>query len=60
MWRNGSRARLRIWCLTTWGFESPHAHEEEVVNAASIFIHANVLHNKPTGCALIAELEKAR
>ena len=25
-WRNGSRARLRIWCLTTWGFESLRAH----------------------------------
>ena len=22
----GSRARLRIWCLTTWGFESLRAH----------------------------------
>ena len=26
MWRNGSRVRLRIWCLRTWGFESLHAH----------------------------------
>ena len=22
----GSRARLRIWCRETWGFESLHAH----------------------------------
>ena len=22
----GSRVRLRIWCLRTWGFESLHAH----------------------------------
>ena len=27
----GSRARLRIWCLTTWGFESLRAHEENML-----------------------------
>ncbi len=26
MWRNGSRARLRIWWRKPWGFESPHPH----------------------------------
>ncbi len=25
----GSRARLRIWCLTTWGFESLRAHNNQ-------------------------------
>ena len=27
MWRNGSRARLRIWWRKPWGFESPHPHK---------------------------------
>lgn len=25
-WRNGSRARLRIWCREAWGFESLRPH----------------------------------
>ena len=26
IWRNGSRARLRIWWSNPWGFESLHPH----------------------------------
>ena len=25
----GRQPRLRIWCLTAWGFESPHPHERQ-------------------------------
>ena len=28
MWRNGSRARLRIWCREAWGFESLQPHKK--------------------------------
>ena len=32
MWRNGSRARLRIWWREPWGFESPHPHKAKALN----------------------------
>jgi dCMP deaminase len=39
MWRNGSRARLRIWCRKAWGFESLHAHSKSRRNSpAFLFV----------------------
>ena len=28
-WCNGSHARLRIWCLRAWGFDSPLPHSND-------------------------------
>lgn len=31
MWRNGRRARLRIWCRKAWGFKSLHPHQSLLI-----------------------------
>ena len=50
----GSRARLRIWCLTTWGFESLRAHNNQAsFSEAGLIVFIVLCHTLFCICGLI-------
>ncbi len=65
-WRNGRRARLRIWCLMAWEFKSLRPHQcgsSSVVEChlAKVDVaSSNLVYRSICGCSSMVELQPSK